>query len=85
VSRALDVPANRWVGAARRAFAELAPILALIPDLAGWTPGEKRALVRIVRAKAAPTEAGYLRLMRRHAKLQRAIVNLGSGPSTRSG
>lgn len=85
VSRALGVPENRWVGAARRAFAELAPILALIPGLAGWTPGEKRALVRIVWAKAAPTEAGYLRLMRRHAKLQRAIVSLGSGPSTRSG
>jgi hypothetical protein len=85
VSRALGVSANRWTGAARQAFAELAPILALIPDLAEWTSDEKRALVRIVRAKAAPTEAGYLRLMRRHAKLQKAIVSLGSGPSTRSG
>lgn len=85
VSRALGVPENRWVGAARRAFAELAPILALIPGLAGWTSDEKRALVRIVLAKAAPTEAGYLRLMRRHAKLKKAIVSLGSGPTTRSG
>ena len=84
-SRALGISANRWARAARQAFAELAPILALIPDLAAWTSDEKRALVRIVRAKAAPTEAGYLRLMRRHAKLKKAIVSLGSGPSTRSG
>ena len=85
VSRALGVPADSWAGPARQAFAELAPMLALIPDLAEWTPEEKRALVRIVRAKAAPTEAGYLRLMRRHGKLRKALVRLGSGPAMRAG
>jgi hypothetical protein len=60
-------------------------MLALIPDLAEWTPEEKRALARIVRAKAAPTEAGYLRLMRQHGKLRKALVRLGSGPSMHAG
>lgn len=85
VSRALGVPANSWTGAACKAFGEFVPMLALIPDLAKWTPEEKRALVRIVRAKAASTEAGYLRLMRRHTKLRTAIVYLGSEPSPQSG
>ncbi len=85
VSRALGVPVRSWTGAACRAFAALAPMLALIPDLAEWTPEEKRALVRIIRAKAAPTEAGYLHRLRRHAKLRKALVHLGSGPCPQSG
>ena len=80
VSRVLGVRADSWTESARRVLDALAPVLALIPDLGRWTPAEKRALVRIIRAKAGATEAGYLRLMRRHAKLRDAIVRLGSNP-----
>lgn len=80
VSRALRMPAENWVGGAREALEDLAPVLALIPDLAAWTPEEKRTLIRIIRAKAASTEVSYLHLMRWHRKLRDAIVRLGSRP-----
>jgi hypothetical protein len=81
VSRALRVPVERWAGKARKVVEDLAPVLALIPDLAAWTPEEKRALIRIIRAKAAATEVRYLRLVCRHTKLRDAIVRLGTRPS----
>ena len=80
VSRALGVPVDSWAGHARKALEDLSPVLALVPGLAGWTNEEKRALVRVVRAKGGSTEAGYLRLMGRHQKLRDAIVRLGSKP-----
>ena len=80
VSRVLGGHAERWTGHARKALEVLAPVLALIPDLGRWTAEEKRALVRIIRAKAGTTEAGYLRLTRRHVKFRDALVRLGSSP-----
>jgi len=80
VSRALGVRADSWAGHARKALEDLTPVLALVPDLARWTNEEKRALVRVIRAKGGSTEAGYLRLMGRHKKLREAIVQLGSKP-----
>jgi hypothetical protein len=82
VSRVLGVRADRWPGHVTKAFQDLAPVLALIPDLGRWTAEEKRALVRIIRAKAGTTETGYLRLTRRHVKLRDALVRLGSSPPT---
>ena len=82
VSRVLGVRADRWPGHVTKAFQDLAPVLALIPDLGRWTAEEKRALVRIIRAKAGTTETGYLRLTGRHVKLRDALVRLGSRPPT---
>ncbi|MCA1817319.1 MAG: hypothetical protein LC746_13170, partial [Acidobacteria bacterium] len=62
----------------RRALSNLSLVLALVPDLARWTREEKRAVVAIVRAKAGRSELGYLRLLRRHARLRRAIIALGT-------
>ena len=78
VARALGVRADTLGGAARRAFEELAPVLALVPGLGRWTAAEKRDLIRIVRAKAGSAESGYLRLLRRHRRLRDAVVRLGS-------
>ena len=65
-------------GAARQAFEELAPVLALVPGLGRWTAAEKRDLIRIVRAKAGAAESDYLRLLQRHRRLRDAVVRLGS-------
>jgi hypothetical protein len=78
VSRALGVRAEAWTGRARKAVEDLAPVLALIPDLGRWTAEEKGALVSVIRAKAAATEFNYLRRIREHRKLRDAIVRLGS-------
>ena len=78
VARALGVRADTLGGAARRAFEEIAPVLALVPGLGRWTAAEKRDLVQIVRAKAGSAESGYLRLLRRHRRFRDAVVRLGS-------
>jgi len=54
-------------------------VLGAIPDFARWPPDERRAARDIVRAKGAPTEVRYLRLMQRHARLKAAVLKLGSG------
>jgi hypothetical protein len=78
VSRALGVGRDAWAGRARKAIEDLAPVLALVPDLGRWTAEEKETLAQIVRSKAAPTEFEHLRRMRKHRKLRDAIVRLGS-------
>lgn len=57
----------------------LAQLVSLIPDLAHWTPQERTAVAKIVRAKESASEARYLRLMQRHARLRAAFLTLGSG------
>ncbi len=55
-----------------------AAILPLIPDLKRWRAAERKLLSQIVRAKAAAEETTYLKLMRRHERLRRAVIRLGS-------
>jgi hypothetical protein len=77
VARSLGIPGWQGVSTAdRMAMARLSPVLVLIPDLARWTPAEKRALVRIIKAKGAHRESDYVRLLRGHARLSRALVDL---------
>ncbi len=83
VANALGERLEAWTGEARRTFEDFALVLApSSPDLARWTPGEKRALVRILRAKVGPEESRFLRSMQRHAKLWSTIVRLGSQSPT---
>lgn len=63
---------------ARRAFAEFALVLDLIPDLARWSASERRGVVEVIRAKSGPSERRYLRLLRGHARLRRALIRLGT-------
>jgi hypothetical protein len=46
-------------------------------NLGTWTNAEKRMLKEIVRAKTSPEETMYLKLMRRHERLRREIIQLG--------
>ena len=47
-------------------------------NLNGWSAEEKKLLERIVRAKTGAEETTYLKLMRRHGRLRREIIKLGS-------
>jgi hypothetical protein len=53
-------------------------LASLIPDLAHWTPEEKTAAAKILRAKQSASEAHYLHLMQRHPRLRAAFLALGS-------
>jgi hypothetical protein len=57
VGRALGVRVHEIKGPERRALSNLAPVLALIPDLNRWTDEEKKGVRRIIRAKMGRDEA----------------------------
>ena len=84
LAQALAESLKTWKGYARQAFDDFALVLALVPDLTYWTTEEKRALVRIIRAKAGPEESRFLRLLQRHPRLREAFTKLGSRPSAPS-
>ena len=77
VVRASGWKISGWTDQEREVLAQLAPLLAMIPDLAKWRPEEKKHLEAIVRAKAGAEEAVCVRLMQTHARLRRAILALG--------
>jgi len=77
-ARALDIDAGELKSPAFRAFADLALVLALIPDLSRWTGPEKRGVIRIARAKMGADESEYLRLLQGHSRLRDAVRQLGS-------
>jgi hypothetical protein len=77
-ARALDVRVEDWKDRERRAFADFALVLEMIPDLARWTEDEKRNAVSIIRAKAGADESRYVRLLQRHSRLREEIIKLGS-------
>ena len=62
-----------WSAGEREQLRRLAPVFGLIPDLDSWSREEKRALAAIIRAKAAPSERQYARLMARHTRLQSSL------------
>ena len=78
VAGALGVDASRLGEDQRRAFENLALLVALVPDLDGWTEEEKKGVLKIARAKAGADESKYLRLLQRHGRLRREIIRLGS-------
>lgn len=59
VSRALRSPAVP---------ARLAPVAALVPDLARWAPAERRALSALLRSKESPRERPFVLAMQRHRR-----------------
>ena len=72
--------AVRRVAAALRAPARavperLAPVAALVPDLARWEGPERRALLALLRAKEAPRERPFARAMLRHGRWRRWLLD----------
>ncbi|HPA52286.1 MAG TPA: hypothetical protein PLP50_11860 [Thermoanaerobaculia bacterium] len=65
--------------ACRASLEALAPALALLDDLASWPLSDRRALVALLRAKAAPDELRYARLSSGHRRLAASIARAVSG------
>jgi hypothetical protein len=78
ITRALKVDAAHWTPAQQQALENWSLVLALIPDLARWSPYERRQLVKIIRAKSAPNEMPYLRQTQHHPRLRDELLRLGS-------
>jgi len=78
LARILGLRLTAWRPRERASFEDFALVFSLIPDLSTWSSREKQALRQIIRAKAAPDEMKYLRLLQRLPKLREAMLRLGS-------
>jgi hypothetical protein len=64
--------------AEREAWARWAPLVLLLPGLARWSTAERRALVKVIRAKGGDHEGDYLKHFYAHRRLSRAIVRMAA-------
>ena len=82
LARMLDVNLRQLNAHERLAFENFAVTLCLIRGIERWTTSEKRLLLAIIRAKTAPSETRYLRLLQQHARLRDVLLQLGSEPQS---
>jgi hypothetical protein len=85
LANALNLELHDWTSDQRCAFSNFAVALNAATDLRTWTPAEKAKLVQVIRAKMAEEEWDYLRLMREHPRLRKAIIRLGSPQASQAG
>jgi hypothetical protein len=83
VTRALNLDPTGWTPDQQQALENWSLTLREIPDLARWTPEEKRHLEEIIRAKSARNELRYLRQTQQHPRLRSSLLRLGSPPEPR--
>ncbi|MCK6448353.1 MAG: hypothetical protein L6Q99_18345 [Planctomycetes bacterium] len=68
----------RWPEPERRAFAALAPLLCLLPELPRWSARDRSALVRAIRAKSGRSEAPSARAFAAHPRFARELAALAA-------
>jgi hypothetical protein len=78
LARALNVDPAQWSSVEQKAFDNFAFVLSVVPKLRDWQREEKEALSAVIRAKAAPQETDYLRLLQKHRRLRESLLRLGS-------
>lgn len=78
LARAIGIRADAWPKSGLPALHDFAVALSSVADLHKWSDTEKRALVGVIRAKAASEESSYLKAMQKHVRLREAIIKLGS-------
>jgi hypothetical protein len=79
-ARLLGARPDSWAPAERLAFRRWAPLVSILPGVAGWTPEEKRALAAVVKAKGGRRESDFVRLFDAHRKLRKAVAALAKEP-----
>jgi hypothetical protein len=75
--RLLSTSTGRWSESAKTIFSNFAIVLLFIPDIRKWSREERRMLLQIIEAKATADESKYLRLMQKHEKFRRSVINVG--------
>lgn len=63
-----------WSAHERRVLMQLAPTIALAADLDRWSASQKKAIVSLVRAKAALRERDYVSRLGRHKRLRDSLA-----------
>jgi hypothetical protein len=71
---------RRWSHHERRALRILAPLLSMLPELASWSPADKKRAVRVLRLKGSRSEMKCDIALRAHRRLERAIRSLAARP-----
>jgi hypothetical protein len=64
---------RRWSEGERLAWQRWSPLVLVLPGVAGWTTGEKHALVEVVRAKGGRRESDFVRRFDHHRRLREAL------------
>ncbi len=77
--RLLRTSALRLSENEQKILSDFAILLLLIPGLEEWSGEEKQMLLQIIQVKASEDEGKYLRLMQKHERFRRAVIDLGSG------
>lgn len=70
--------ADPWRYGEIATFRDFAAVLSLVSDLSEWSDAEKRALAKVIHAKAGLDESNYLKLMQKHTRLRQTIIDLGA-------
>jgi hypothetical protein len=65
-----------WTASERLWLMRWSPLIDSLPGAMGWSAAERRALVRIVRAKGGRREREYARLFDAHPRLADAVLTL---------
>ena len=78
LAKSLRLDLTSWRSLEKTAFENFALVLSLASEFYEWAETQKQALVEVIRAKAAPDEADYLRLLQQHHALRDIILRLGS-------
>jgi len=74
IAGALGIGLAGWTALERHGFAQFAPLLAQIDDLANWPKADRNALGRVARARWAPQERDFIAGMRGHDRLRIALA-----------
>lgn len=61
-----------------KVYSDFFVTLSLVPDLSTWSREDKAGVLKIIKAKASADEADYLKMMQRHQRLRRAVIDLGT-------
>ncbi len=69
---------GEWSADERAAFARLSPLVVILPGIEGWPARDRRALIRLLRAKGSRLEGTYAILACGNARFQGALEALGS-------
>lgn len=67
---------KRWPAAERLWWTRWSPLVLVLPGVETWSPAERAALVKVVRAKGGRRETGFVRLFAAHRALRRALRRL---------
>ena len=78
ITQALKINPSRWTPDQKQSLENWSLVLTQIPNLTNWTPKERHQLIKIIRAKSAPTEMPYLHQTQHHPRLRSELLRLGS-------